>query len=121
MTSGGDSKANNVVLICSASGLDAATAGMSVYGLAIGGPPEKIASITWTLGTAVKATTGAIVERWADTAAVAGTHITAVSAVDSGNNRAAKVVFDATGYRYLYGIVHTATGAETIKVTMRPF
>jgi hypothetical protein len=112
-----DTYANNIGLVCSASAANDDSATMSLYGIVDGGAPERIASLVWDFGTAIKS--GTI--RWADTCTATGTHVTAVTATDSGNNRICKVTFDATGYRYLYGIVHaTVSGAATgITVDMR--
>jgi hypothetical protein len=116
---GDETEANAVQLICHATSSDNDTCTMSLYGFADQGPPIYVGSIVWTFGTAIRSTG----VRWADTAVPTFEHITTATAADSGNNRVASVTFDATGYKYLYGIVHTTTtGAATaITVQMRPW
>lgn len=111
--------ANSIELICYATASENNTAEMSLYGISGEGPPEKIAGLVYIFGTAIRSSS----VRWADSCAVTGTHLKTVSATDSTNNRVVKVLFDATGYKFLYMIVHgTATGAATnITVQMRGF
>lgn len=116
---GKDTYANALELICYATSSDNDTAEMSLYGISDGGPPVRMASLIYIFGTAIR-NTGV---RWADTCSVTDVHSKSIAASDSGNNRVVKVNFDATGYRYLYMIVHgTATGSATaITVQMRPY
>lgn len=116
---GNETYANAIELLCYATASDNNTAEMSLYGIAGGGPPEKIAELVYIFGTAIRSSG----VRWADTCTVTDVHGKTVAASDSGNDRVVKVFFDLTGYRYLYMIVHgTATGAATnITVQMRAF
>lgn len=118
----GETNANTVVLTCFATASENNTCEMALYGIVDGGgAPERIADIIWIFGTARH--TGSTV-LWADTCTITtDSHVTAVTANDSGNNFIAKLSFDTTGYRYLYAIAHgTATGAATnITVIMRPY
>ena len=116
---GKNTYANGIELICFATCNENDTCTMSIYGISSGGPPERIGSIVWIFGTAIRSSG----VRWGDTCTVTDTHQGTIAAFDSGNDRVAKVALDATGYRYLYAIVHTTTtGAATaITVQMRPY
>jgi hypothetical protein len=116
-------KANGVVLTCYATGTDDNTIEMEIYGIADGdeAAPERIADLVWILGTARHTSTTIL---WADTCTItADYHTSTVTKADSGNNVIAKLMFDTSGYRYLYAIAYgTATGAATnITVLMRSF
>lgn len=115
-----ETSANAVEIIAFATCNDNDTCTLSLYGIAANntGPPEKIASLVYIFGTALKSTG----IRWADTCTVTDAHITTVKATNSANNEVVKVDFDATGYRYLYAIIHTTTtGAATvITLILRP-
>lgn len=118
---GKDTFANAIELICFATGTENNTVEMALYGISSGGPPEQIAEIIWILGTARHTSTTIL---WADTCTIsADTHQTTLVSSDSGNNRVVRLVFDITGYRYLYAIAYgTATGEATnITVMMRPY
>ena len=118
---GYETYANGVELVCYATGTENNTVEMALYGVNGGGAPEQIGEIIWILGTARHTSTTIL---WADTCTItADTHITTLTASDSGNNRIVKLTFDATGYRYLYAIAYgTTTGAATnITVMMRPY
>lgn len=113
--------ANNVELVCYATGTANNTIEMEIYGIADGGAPERICDLVWILGTARHTSTTVL---WADTCTeTADTHTTGITTTDSGNNIIAKLTFETTGYRYLYAIAYgTATGSATnITVLMRPF
>lgn len=116
---GKDTRANAMELICFANSNENDTVTMSLYGISDGGPPERIGSLVWTFGTAIRSTG----VRWADTCVATDTHGKTIGVSDSANNRVVKVNFDITGYRYLYVIAHTTTtGAATgITVQMRPY
>lgn len=114
---GTGSYANAVVMIVKADDASAdETVTQKLYGRVDGGPPQLIASIVWTLGTALA--DGSTADYlWADTAVVADYHITEIVVSDGdGNNRVASVALDATGYRYLYSIF-TATSSATATTT----
>ena len=117
---GGSTESNGIVLTCFATASDNDTCEMALYGISEGGAPERIADIIWIFGPAVRST-GVL---WADTCTITTDHsIASVTASDSGNEFIAKLMFDTTGYRYLYAIAHgRATGAATnITVMMRPY
>jgi hypothetical protein len=117
----GESAANGIILTCFATATANDTCEMAIYGIADKGAPERIADIIWIFGTARHTSTTVL---WADTCTITtDSHISTVTATDSGNNFIAKLSFDATGYRYIYAIAHgTATGAATnITVKMRPY
>lgn len=116
---GDNTEANALQLTCFATSSDNDTATMSLYGISDQGPPINIGSIVWTFGAAIRSTG----VRWADTAVATFSHISTPTTSDSGNDRVASITFDAGGYKYLYGIVHTTTtGAATgITVQMRPW
>jgi len=112
---GSDTFANSVVLSVHATGAaDGDTLTQKVYGRVDGGPPQLIASIVWTIGTA-RADGSTATYLWADTAVVTDTHITTVTVADGGgSNRVCSVQFDATGYRYIYGLFTAQTGDPTL-------
>ncbi len=119
MKSRDESEFNSVELVCYATADNNDDCTMSLYGVAIGGAPERIGSLVWTFGAA-KVVSGTSV--WADTVAVANTHAVSPAVTDNGADRIAKVNYDLTGYRYLYGIVHSQTGSPTtITVLMRGY
>ncbi len=114
-------QANNVELICYATGTADNTVEMEIYGIVENGAPERICDLVWILGTARHTSTTVL---WADTCTeTADTHTTGITTTDSGNNIIAKLTFETTGYRYLYAIAYsTTTGAATnITVLMRPY
>lgn len=114
------SDATMIELLCFATCNDDDDVEISFYGFAPGntGPPEFIGEILFTFGTALKATG----IRWADAAAVTDKHLETIKVEDENAERPCKVLFDALGYRYIYGIAHTiTTGAATvITVLIRP-
>ena len=100
--SGSDTYANLVSIILHATdSANGDTVTQKLYGRVDGGPPQLLASIVWTIGTArVDGSTATYL--WADTAVVTSTHIkTFVVADGGGSDRVCSVTFDATGYRYL--------------------
>ena len=113
----GSSIANGVELISYAKGIADATYTVALYGVSIDGPPERIASLAYTLGDAV-VSSGVL---WAGTCVATDTHNALITVADSGNDRVAKVTFDAIGYRYLYAIAHTSSGSTLINVLYRPY
>lgn len=117
----GETNANSVALTCYATGTENNTVEMEIYGITVGGAPERIADLVWILGTARHTSTTVL---WADTCTItADYHIATVSTSDNSDNIIAKLSFDTTGYRYLYAIAYgTATGAATnITVLMRQY
>ena len=72
-----------------------------LWGYAEGGPAEHICDISVTAGTArISDYTTAL---YADTITISNdTHLTTVTATDSGNNRVCKIDFDAVGYKYIH-------------------
>lgn len=86
-----------------------------LYGITEGGPPQRIASIVWTIGTARK---GTATELWADTAVVDPNHITTITVADGGgSNRVCSVTLDVTGYRHILGLFTADTGDPTVVTT----
>ena len=123
----GETNANAVILTCYATGTADNTVEMEIYGIADGdeAAPERIADLKWILGTARHTSTTVL---WADTCTVTADYrafngASALAAADSGNETIAKLMFDATGYRYLYAIAYgRAVGTATnITVLMRPY
>ena len=107
--------ANLVSLILNAvTAADGDTLTQKLYGVTVDGPPQLIASIAWTIGTArADGTTATYL--WADTAVVTSTHIkTLVVADGGGSNRVCSVTLDCTGYRYLYSLITAQTGDPTL-------
>jgi hypothetical protein len=100
---------NRLVLILYATADENATITQKIYGRNEGGPPQLIGSIVWTIGQAIRGTG----IRYADTAVVTDTHLTAIETADSGNNRVVSVLFDATGYRYIKTLFTGSTNTIT--------
>lgn len=96
-------EANGVIIIIANPNDATANANcyFKLYGYAEGGPSEFICDVSCTTGTArINDTADAL---WVDTMTVVSQgHIKNVSIDDSGNNRVAKLSFDATGLKYLY-------------------
>lgn len=95
-----------------------------VYGAAEQGPPQLIASIQWTFGTAlVDGSTAKYL--WADQAVVTSTHMKTITVADGagGDNRICSVTFDLTGYRYVLGLftVDSTADAEIATALYRSF
>jgi hypothetical protein len=112
-------EANSVSIIVDAvTAADGDTLTEKIYGIADGGPPQLIASILWTIGTARTDGSTATSLR-ADTAAVTSTHVkTPVVADGSGSGRVCSVSFDAFGFRHIFGLFTAQTGDPTV-VTSR--
>jgi hypothetical protein len=110
---GKDTYANIVDIIVNATdGLDGDTITQELYGVAGQGPPQKIAQVVWKLGLAqVDATATNL---WAETATVTSSHATdiTVSGAD-GSDGVGSIAFDATGYRYIYGLFTADSGDPT--------
>jgi len=106
--------ANAVSLVLNATGaLATDTLTQKIYGITDQGPPQLIASIVWTMGTALAdGTTAGYL--WAGTAVVTSTHASTIVAADSASNRVCSVSFDCTGFRYLYGLITAQTGDPLI-------
>jgi hypothetical protein len=109
------SYANLVSMIMHATGAaDGDTLTQKLYGISRDGPPQLIASIVWTIGTA-RADGSTATYLWADTATVTSSHIkTLVVADGGGSNRVCSVTFDCTGYRYLHSLITAQTGDPTL-------
>ena len=107
-------KVNNFSIIVYATGaVDGDTVTEKIYGGAEAGPPQLIASVVWTIGTArpVAATATTL---WADTAVVTSSHMKTITVADgAGSNRVCSVTFDLTGYRYVLGLWTADTGDPT--------
>jgi len=112
---GYDTYANLVsITLHAVTGANGDTLTQKLYGRVDGGPPQLLASIVWTIGTArVDGATATYL--WADTAVVTSTHMkTFVVADGGGSDRVCSVTFDATGYRYLYSLITAQTGNPTL-------
>ena len=109
LEAGSVTDSNAISLILYATGDAAATVTQKIYGICDQGPPQLIASVVWTLGTATRATG----VRWAGSVAITDTHMTTVGTADSGNNRVASVNFDTTGFRYIKSVFTAKSGTVT--------
>lgn len=108
-------KVNNFSIIVHATtAADGDTVTEKVYGGTEAGPPQLIASIVWTIGTArVVAATATYL--WADTATVTSSHMKTITVADGGgSNRVCSVTLDLTGYRYVLGLWTADTGNPVI-------
>jgi len=77
------------------------TLGIKLWGYTARGPAEHIADVSCVVGTANIADSTSNLH--VDTMTVTSdTHVKSVSAFDSGNDRIAKVFFDAAGYDVIY-------------------
>ena len=112
--SGKNMYANSISIILSATdSADGDTITEKLYGVIDGGPPQLIASIVWTIGTA-RLVVGTATNLWADTAVVTSTHITTIKVADGGgSNRVCSVTLDFTGYRYVKGLFTAEIGAQS--------
>ena len=85
-----------------------------VYGIADGGPPQLLASIAWTIGTA-RADGATATHLWADTATVTDAGAAADVIMDGGgSDRVCQVELDVSGYRYIYGLITAQVGDITL-------
>jgi hypothetical protein len=110
---GSSTQASAPILICFATASEDDDVTISYYGIRRGGAPERLFSLVWTFGQAIRSSG----VRWADTCVVTATSSrpNPVMIEDSGNNRIVSVLFDARGFEHIYGIAHTTTtGAPTI-------
>ena len=93
-----------------------------VYGAAENGPPQLIANISWTIGTArpIAATSTTL---WADTATVTSSHMRTITVADGGgSDRVCSVTLDLTGYRYILGLwITDANDTDSIVCLYRTF
>ncbi len=106
---------NSVVLLLKASSAaNGDTLTQKLYGRVDGGPPQLIASIVWTIGTArTDGSTATLL--WADTAVVTSTHVTTITVADGGgSDRVCSVSLDVQGYRYLHSLITAQTGDPTL-------
>jgi hypothetical protein len=109
-------KANAPILTCYATASENDDVTISIYGIREGGAPERIASLLFTFGQAIRSTG----VRWADTcvATVTSTNSGRITVEDSGNNRIVSVDFDGKGFEYVYGIAHTTTTGSPTAITV---
>lgn len=114
-TKGGKALVDNAIsiIVHAQSAADGDTVTEKIYGAALNGPPQLIASIVWTIGTArVDGATATYL--WADGADVTSSHIRSITIADgNGSNRICSVTFDLTGYAYLLGLWTADTGDPT--------
>ena len=104
------------IIVHATTAADGDTVTEKIYGAAEAGPPQLIASIVWSIGTArpIAATATTL---WADTAAVTSTHMKTITVADGGgSDRICSVTFDLTGYRYVLGL-WTADSGDPVTVT----
>lgn len=115
---GEDTHANMISLLSHVvTGADNDTITQIVYGIAEQGPPQTIMSIVWTIGTAqVDATATNL---WAEHAVVTSFHPTAITVggVAAGNGVGC-VNFDATGFRYIFGLWTADSGDPTTTTSL---
>ena len=84
--------------------------GLQVYGYAANGPAEMIADVSGLIGTAcIGDNTKSL---YADTMTVTSYGVKTASAVDSGNNQVAKLVFDTAGLSYLCADFYDISGTD---------
>ncbi len=108
-------KGNKIGVIMNATGAaDGDTLTEMIYGIADGGPPQLLASIAWTIGTA-RADGSTATHLWADTATVTDAGAAADVVMDGGgSNRVCQVELDVSGYRYIYGLFTAQVGDMTL-------
>lgn len=116
-------KVNNISIIVHATTAENGdTVTEKIYGGAEAGPPQLIASIVWTIGTArpIAATATTL---WADTAVVTSAHMKTITVADGGgSDRVCSVTLDLTGYRYVLGLWTADTGdPATVTALYRTF
>jgi hypothetical protein len=107
---------NAPILTCYATASDNNDVDISIYGIRRNGAPERITSLLFTFGQAIRSTG----VRWADTcvATFTSTNPNRVVVEDTGNNRIASVSFDAKGFEWLYAIAHTTTTGAATNITV---
>jgi hypothetical protein len=111
--SGKDTYANQLsIIVKAASAANGDTVTQQLYGVVGQGPAQKIAQIVWKIGLAQFDATAT--NLWAETATVTSSHATeiVVSGAD-GSDGVGSIAFDATGYRYIYGLWTADTGDPT--------
>jgi hypothetical protein len=113
---GGIESESNGVILCvhATTAAEDDTVTQKIYGINVGGAPQLIASVVWTIGTA-RADGSTATFLWAESAAVTSTHLTDISTA-SPTNGVGSISFDATGYRYIYGLF-TADSGDPATVT----
>lgn len=113
-TGGGkDTFVNAVSLILHvASGTNGDTVTQVLYGRSDGGPPQRIASVVWTIGLAqVDATSTNL---WAETAVVTSSHSSTIGVEGAASDdRPGSITFDVSGFRYIKSFFTAETGAPT--------
>ena len=104
------------ILTCYATASDNDDVDVSIYGIRRGGAPERITSLLFTFGTAIRSAG----VRWADTceATAVTTETNKVRVIDSAQNRIVRVEFDAKGFEYIYAIAHTTTTGAATGITV---
>ena len=101
-------------------GVTAGTATVAITGASEGGPEEHICSIAISsAGGIVESGTFLIV----DTMTLTSTHLSGcgIAVADSGNDRVAKLGFDAIGYRFVRFYIPTLTGITDLRIFARYF
>jgi hypothetical protein len=111
---GSDTYANALVLMVKATGAaDGDTLTQKIYGRCENGPPQLIASIVWTIGSA-RADGATDTLLWAEHAVVTTDYPQDVEVHGTAaSNMPGAVVFDATGLRYIYSLFTAQTGDPT--------
>jgi len=113
---GGVTVANGLVLTVYGTATDDQTCTIEYWGIADGGPLEKICSVACIFGTAAR-TTGVL---WVDTVVVTDVHTNTVKTGGGAANGVARVMFDMTGFRYIRCFV-TALTSTNVTVQARAF
>jgi len=113
----GQTSANALVVIVSAEAVENDTCTIEYWGIADGGPLEKICTISYIFGTAVRST-GIL---WADTATVTDSHTSIIKDGGANDDDVARTQWDMTGFRYIRPYVTAQSGAEDITIEARYF
>jgi hypothetical protein len=112
---GGVTVANGMVVNVYATATAEDTCTVEYWGIADGGPLEKICSVAYVFGTAVR-TTGVL---WADTGVVTDTHTSTVKEGGGTADDVKRVMFDISGFRYVRCFVTARSGATGVTVMAR--
>ena len=92
---------NGIEIYWQGDGTDGSTMACELWGYASNGPAELIADISGLSGT-MKFGADTTIEVFVDTLVVDGYHVEGIRTKDIGNNRIAKMTFDAVGYDKIY-------------------
>lgn len=118
-TDGKGTRANTISLLFShgngTGDADGTTSVFELWGQSVGGPREAICTIALTAGKA-ELVAGTDDNTWVATAVVTSTHSKTITVADSAADRAVRVSFDATGFRYLQGLF-TGAGSTAVIAT----